>query len=307
MEGKKLIFNDLLAFMWCKMEVTPRDTLINAITSYYKSEAILAARDEMAQNSESLDCPRLKQRKTEQMLIAIYEVMMRLKVDSLVVFVAIDLNNIPCIDMKNIDGVAIQCRQDKLMELVENLLSEQRLMREQIVELQEAVKTNAGTPPMVSERPDPQPLDAHDDGQQAVRELPPLRSSDGVESARREPRTYASIATASLPPQQPRRSEGPTPSNQRLQMGRRKPPPKTGRKEGNRLVVVPQIRKTRVFVSRLGPECTVEAIKSYATDLIGCECEVEKLETKFPTYSSFVISCNAQFRDKLLKPIFNVL
>ena len=43
-------------------------------------------------------------------------------------------------------------------------------------------------------------------------------------------------------------------------------------------------------------------MKEYVKGLIGEDCEVEKLNSKFPSYSSFVISCSKNHENKLLDP-----
>ena len=48
------------------------------------------------------------------------------------IFMAPNLNNIPCVDLRNVDGANLVCRQDHLSKLVEQLMKEQKLMREQL-------------------------------------------------------------------------------------------------------------------------------------------------------------------------------
>ena len=44
-DGKKAIFNDLLAFMWNKMSVYPQAHLLKAMKNYYDDEIVKKARD----------------------------------------------------------------------------------------------------------------------------------------------------------------------------------------------------------------------------------------------------------------------
>ena len=43
--GKTPIFNDVSSFLWCKMNVCPRDTILNVVKKFYNSEEISSARD----------------------------------------------------------------------------------------------------------------------------------------------------------------------------------------------------------------------------------------------------------------------
>ena len=71
---------------------------------------------------------------------------------------------------------------------------------------------------------------------------------------------------------------------------------------GTALRAVPIVKKTRIFVSRLDPEETVDSMKEYVKGLIGEDCDVEKLNSRFPCYSSFVITCSKCHENTLLDP-----
>ena len=53
-------------------------------------------------------------------------------------------------------------------------------------------------------------------------------------------------------------------------------------------------------MSRLSPSLSVDDVSSYVNDIIGEECIVEKLNTRYPTYSSFVIRCKSVWYEKLM-------
>ena len=55
-------------------------------------------------------------------------------------------------------------------------------------------------------------------------------------------------------------------------------------------------------MSRLSPSITAEKVKEFASEIIGSTCNVEKLQTKFTSYSSFCISCEVQYREIILDP-----
>ena len=62
------------------------------------------------------------------------------------------------------------------------------------------------------------------------------------------------------------------------------------------------VKKARIFISRLDPDETVDNMKEYVKGLTGEDCDVEKLNARFPTYSSFVITCSKRHENTLLDP-----
>ena len=46
----------------------------------------------------------------------------------------------------------------------------------------------------------------------------------------------------------------------------------------------------------------LEELKEFVRELTGTECEVERLKTKYSSYSSFVISCDKSKESVLLDP-----
>ena len=75
-----------------------------------------------------------------------------------------------------------------------------------------------------------------------------------------------------------------------------------GRKPVTRLGICPRARKFEAFVSRLGPDVTIDAVQEFCRSIINEDCKVEKLKTKFSTYSSFKITCNRWKKEALLNP-----
>ena len=72
---------------------------------------------------------------------------------------------------------------------------------------------------------------------------------------------------------------------------------------GTRIKVAPVIKKCKIFVSRLAPHFPMEELREFTKELTGSDsCIIERLKTKFPTYSSFVITCDKQYEATLLDP-----
>ena len=89
-------------------------------------------------------------------------------------------------------------------------------------------------------------------------------------------------------------------SNRRRPHGRRGAV--TGCRTGTSLRSVAQIRKVQIFVTRLEADLQPSSLKAYVTEIINDECTVEKLATRYPDYSSFLVTCNYNHMDSLLNP-----
>ena len=114
--GKYPVFSDVLAFLWCKMKMCPRDTLLYVIKSFYNRESIVAARDLLYNHVPEGEVRRIKHRKSDDDLVSMYNVLQEVETADAPVFATINLNNIPCVDLKNIDGVSLMYKQTKLDE-----------------------------------------------------------------------------------------------------------------------------------------------------------------------------------------------
>ena len=74
----------------------------------------------------------------------------------------------------------------------------------------------------------------------------------------------------------------------------------TGSKSGTSLRSVAQ--KVQIFVSRLEPDLLPSTLKDYVKEIIDDDCEVEKRSTRYPSYSSFVVTCDFRHKESLLNP-----
>ena len=66
----------------------------------------------------------------------------------------------------------------------------------------------------------------------------------------------------------------------------------TGHKQGTARKAISHMQQTRVFVSRLSPVVSFTCVNF----------NINRLQTKFPSYSSFVITCDVKHKQKLLIP-----
>ena len=141
--GKYPVFNDLLAFMWCKIKLCARDVLISTMKQFYKSDEIMKARDfayeEFPAGDEDSD-RRIKHRKTEDALIAVYNLLQNLPAEDPPVFAALNLNNIPYVELKNVDGAALMWQQGQLKDQLHTMNEEQAAIKAQLASIVEHLR-----------------------------------------------------------------------------------------------------------------------------------------------------------------------
>ena len=76
----------------------------------------------------------------------------------------------------------------------------------------------------------------------------------------------------------------------------------TGRKVGTGMRLVYQVKKFNLFVTRFEVGVLPETLKSFVNELISDECEVQRLDTRFPSYSSFVVTCDDRHKNLIMNP-----
>ena len=128
-------FDDMLAFIWCKMKVCPCDTLLNVVKSFYKACDIVKSRDLLFRRLPDSPERRVKHRKVEDILRRVYDIFQGLPTEDPPVFVALDLNKIPYVELKNIDGVMLVTQQRVMKDSIDAILSDHEQMRNQLTEI----------------------------------------------------------------------------------------------------------------------------------------------------------------------------
>ena len=386
--GKFPIFDDLLAFMWCKINVCPCETLLNTVKSFYKVCDITKARDTFDRRVPDDTGRRIKRRKAEDMLKQLYELMQGIPTEDPPVFVAIDLNNLPFIDLKNIDGAVLVSQQKSMKQDITAVRSEQEEMRRQLEVIQNLLEGRGSTDLTISDaqrhrsnsrssstadnaghesslinsvsrnmalRTDSQALNSATDSNMNTDNATPSYSADRnssstntvtgtyadavsvrSETVRSRDETSNSISrvamtgssssgeavTGSSSPREAvtgsRRTSGAARSSRTSRAAndeyveegftqvtnrRRNNKSKfTGRKKGTNLRSVQQVRNIRLFVSRLEAGLSADILKDFICELIGDECSVSKLTTKYPTYSSFLVICDERHKEAIMNP-----
>ena len=82
----------------------------------------------------------------------------------------------------------------------------------------------------------------------------------------------------------------------------RKSKPVIGQNPAIRLGTCVRAKFCEIFVSRLGSNVSNHAVKEFVRSMLGEEVDVERLETKYKTYSSFKLRCSFHVRNKILDP-----
>ena len=67
---------------------------------------------------------RVKHRKTEDALVAVYVILQNLPTEDPPVFAALNLNNIPYVELKNVDGAALMWQQGQLKDQLQCMAEE---------------------------------------------------------------------------------------------------------------------------------------------------------------------------------------
>ena len=69
-----IILDDLLTYVFCKLTICPKDTLIAAVAGFYSKSDIKEARDKLFNNVPSPEgaARRVKHQDTDKMLSSIY-------------------------------------------------------------------------------------------------------------------------------------------------------------------------------------------------------------------------------------------
>lgn len=356
MKGKFPIFDDILTFIWCKMKICPYDTLSDTVKSFYKSADICKARDLLFQKIPDDSARRVKHRKTEDIIRSVYELMQALPTEDPPVFATTDLNNIPFVNLSNIDGAALVGQQQCMKQDLAVVRTEQEEMRKQLAWLRNTLEEKGSLVPNmpngVSPQSDPGPevVDmstelgrpgqgtyasvasgptagadvigrraqaevnrpslrgrTHDNGRSRGRGRGRGRGGRPSETSSNRPRvagnTVANGSTGQIS-EADADSNGPdnegfiTHTNRHKRKRNRSTV--TGNKTGTVLSAVSTARKIRVFVSRLEPDASGLTLKQYVCDMIKGECDVQRLSTKFPSYSSFMVSCDIKHSDTIL-------
>ncbi len=359
---RAIIVSELLCFICNKINTVPRDTLRELSIEFYSNPDIEMAKKILFDAMNK----RYNVRKGSQRKIShfydIYDFLIVTEPDSLPLFVALDLNNIPQLTGANPDTAS-------LMRNLNNLSSQFTIMStdltSQITSLSSELSavngrfnslrhewdnwydwdqgrsdnlltisdnlpgTNSGDPnntpsyephetleslPIVTNDESLRPIPT--DASFNLREQSAANSGD-PNNRLNEPLEYQTVPgeysfAKAVSSSIPTHISAPTqrPPSRKLQnqptstrpRPRTKPTIGTLPRQRSNLTVISRNPTRDIFITRLGPETRDSDIVRHVKTLVGCQAVVEKLDTKYDSYSSFCITVSADFSDVLLGP-----
>ena len=132
--GKIPVFNDCLSFIWNKSCRCARDPIVKACIDHFNLTEIVEARDLFftVTPEKQGGKRRTKHRKDLDILNGLYAEFQSLPSDSELIFVALDLNKIPTIDLTSIDGVALVHKQAAMSKSIEEIIIQNSHMAKEL-------------------------------------------------------------------------------------------------------------------------------------------------------------------------------
>ena len=105
---------------------------------FYTLEDVVKARETLfvRVNQRESEPRRVKHRKVEEILSGVYTILQGIPTEDPPVFVAPDLNKIPCVELSKIDGVSIIHEQNETKQVLNKLVEEQKIMRQDLSKLE---------------------------------------------------------------------------------------------------------------------------------------------------------------------------
>lgn len=308
-DGKRPVFNDILAFIWNKMQTCPKEPLLKVAKDFYKIEEISSARNLLFTTVPS-DTRRTKHKSAQDMLGSMYDIFQQLPTGNDLVFVAWNLNHIPSVSLSNIDAAALVHQQTSLTTTVSGILEENKMIKHELSAIKALLANLSGADRLAPGR---ESLTSD-----ANRCASMSSSGDNINVlSSQDTRNSGNVSYArSLLNHPPHRRPPPPQTREEVQREtddstwrtvqqrkrRRNRNEVTGNRAGSELGVVTRVKKCAIFVSRLGPQITAEKVKAFVDQIISNSCEVEKLNTRYDSYSSFRITCEEKYNDKVLDP-----
>ena len=310
------ILDDLLTFVRCKMDICPKETLVDTVKRFYDYKALVSSRDLLFAAIPNEGPRRVKNREADKMVSSIYDVMQSIPTDLDVIFAATNINNMPCLDMKNIDGANLTFQQDVLKDQMRSVNTKQNAMQEQLEDIQKILlelksahdknSTNGASETYVRSNSKSFSNAVKINSSANVKnkvtipnilELPPINSRNSNTSTEDH---NILVNTEDRSTHDKDEEEGFTQVSSRRR--KRRSNAVTGKKVGTTLKAVPRSQQCRIFVSRLDPELEANTLKLFVSNLTGEDCTIAKLTTKFSGYASFFISCDVRHKNKFMSP-----
>ena len=217
------------------------------------------------------------------------------------IFLALDLNRIPFIDLNDEDNLKMFEEQQDVNVQLEQVLAEQLHVKEQLALISDQLKRinekRQHSDQTISTRAESQPNRPRDVQRPTPKAHDSTRTvADVVQQ--QVPRGYTADADGFMTKVKHSRQQqsGRTPAGQR----RSQRPMVTGvRKRG---ILKPTVNTIRIFATRLHPDESEADLKAYVTDLIGDDCKIERIQVRTDRHSSFIVTASRCYEQILLDP-----
>ena len=305
-KGKTPVFNDILAYVSSRMKFCNPSTLVEVILTYYTVEELREARDILyflIDPNAKLPQPPEKFKYASALVYKLEE-----KIENLnYIFFAMDLNNLPCVDVIDRESVALFIEQHKVQNQLQEVLSEQADVKAQLASINEQLERIRDNKQSKDQTIGALSQDQH------IRSDRTNRSKVEASEQQDSTRSMADIVKGQIPKGFTMDPEGFMSREKRLHKeapGRTKPRPRnhrpmvTGVRTQDKLK--PTVSEVRIFATRFNPDESEMDVKAYLYDLIGSECSVEKIKVRTTRHASFLITASRRFEQVLLDPKFQI-
>ena len=306
--GKTPIVNNVLAFVFSKIEVSNEKDIENVASTYYKveelREAILYS---LVDPTGQRQLPRHRTRAHIAHGIVHH---MKEKIDQMrCIYLALDLNCIPYVDVADEESVKLFLEQNRVQVKLQEVLDEQAWVKSQLKEITAKLTTiheeknlsyaqvtslQSNAPSTTSHSPElrPNKLRMQADGTNDKVSGPAGTNHEPLET--HVPRGCTLNADGFMSRDRKasylRNSQQERPQRQMV----------TGVKARARLK--PAINDVRIFATRFDPEEQESDIKAYVLEQLGAECTVERINARTKRYASFIITARKKYEQALLDP-----
>ena len=224
------------------------------------------------------------------------------KIDELdYVFLALDLNNIPYVEIMDRESVSLFIEQNKVQNQLQQVLEEQAQVRAQLASITEQlIAIRTAKVPVSSHTTVSDQRKVQLEGQEKPVSSAPIAEASAKTFAdkvkERVPRGHTMDAEGFVSKDpRPQHASGPSQRQRRAER-----PMVTGVRAQGKLK--PTVNIIRLFATRFSPDETENDLKAYVNDLIGSECNVDKIVARTTRHSSFIITASRRYEKILLNP-----
>ena len=304
----EVVIDNLLCYLTCKLNIIRTEELVHLCASTFNEDEVRESRDtlnEMCDNKSRMikrQGPKMVQQTLEDMIKLLHE-----KGEGLPPFAAVDLNRLPPVTIKSLDVSVLLTKLEKneteVRQLTESLQKQAEInenLRMGLSSLGKRMQDIENNIASTGHQVTPVLAGADSDITHVKTVFDTTHDDQGEDVAR----------VTNAPPSGDKlfsemvKKLGEWQTQQR-RPNKRKTQGITGAAKTDLKIVKP-LRLANVFASRFDPDITAEQLTGYLQKETKLTVQVEKVKTKFDTYSSFHIKCRCEkpeiFMDENLWP-----